>query len=247
MAGLLVIKPEAATFSAGGTGVGNLGTPSPREIWVAPGAGSCAIDVDLGTPRLFDSIYLGNTNAQADAVWYAVSIGAVGGAVTDTILPPQPMQLAGGIRQRHPCFARFAAPVTHRFLRVVVEQPITALEIGNLIVGMALDEPYAFGSGRSPVDTSRVVSLQDGGFGVDRGVVKVALQWRFPDLSAASLARLWAIAEDRGESAPLVVVEGPDYPPVATSVHYGLFRRFESFEREDAAATKWALSLEEWR
>lgn len=247
MAGLLINKPIAAAITAPGSGVANLQTPSPREIWIAPAAGAHMIDIDLLSAQQVDCFYLGSTNATVDAVWTIQSIDAIGGAVTATHVNGQPMRLAGNTRNRYPAFARLAAPVVGRYFRITVNQPVTPMEIGVLVVGLALEWPYAYGSGRVPIDTSRVTSLQDGGFGIDAGVVKRAFQWRFVDLDEATLDKLWAIAEEVGESKPLLVVEGPAYPPSATSVHYGIFRRFDYYEREDAASSKWALTLEEWR
>lgn len=247
MPGLLVLSPIAAQFSAPGSGAANLATASPREIWVAPAPGAHSIDIDLGSVQPVDCFFLAATNARADAVWTIQSIAAVGGVVTATHVNAQPVRLAGNIRSRYPAFVRLAAPVEGRFFRIVVNQPVTPMEIGAIVAAHAFEWPYAYGAGRMPVDTSRISALPDGGFGVEPGVVKTVFQWRFIDLSAAALAKLWHIAEERGEGRPVVVVEGPDAPPPATSVHYGLFRRFESFEREDAAATKWALSIEEWR
>lgn len=247
MTGLQIIRPLPAQVTATGSGVDNLLTPSPREIWVAGAAGPQAIDIDLLSPQSIDAIYLGFTDARADAVWTIQSIAAIGGAVTATHMAAGSMRLAGNIRDRFPVFARLPAPVTGRYFRIVVNQPTVPISIGNLVVGLALEWPYAYGSGRQPIDTSRVVQLPDGGFGIDPGVVKAMFQWRFVDLDSDTLDKLWMIAEDRGESKPLVIVEGPTSPPKATAVHYGLFRRFEQFEREDAAATKWALTVEEWR
>ena len=247
MAGMLIIKPiKIVQFAAGGTGLTNLLTPSPREIWIAPG-GYVEVDIDLGSVQEFDSIYLGNTNAEVGGVWASSQISAIGGSLGASIFSTTPTRLAGSIRSRHPGLVRTPAPVSCRYLRMAITQVSAPIEVGNLVIGKAFEAPYAYGSGRAPIDTSRVVALPDGGFGFDRGVVKSSLSWRFVDLDNAQLDALWALVEDRGESAPLVVVEGPDYPPKATSVHYGLFRRFEPFEREDPAATKWALTLEEWR
>lgn len=249
MAGMLILKPlPIAQVSTGGTGIANLTTPSPREVWISPStAGGVSIDFDLGSELEVDSFYLGGTNARSDGTWAVVRRASLGGAAIDVPVATKPMRLSGGIRSRHPAFEHLAAPITGRFFSYEVNQPVTPLEIGNLIIGKAFEAPYAYGSGRQPVDTSKVVALPDGGFGIERGVVKSSLSWRFADLDNAQLETLWALAEDRGESAPLVVVEGPDYPPKAPSVHYGLFRRFEAFEREDAAFTKWQLSIEEWR
>ncbi len=247
MAGMLILKPlPIAALAAGGTGLDNLKTASPREIWIAP-SGYVELDVDLGSVQEFDSIYLGNTNAETGGVWASSQISGLGGTLGATIFSTTATRLTGSIRSRHPAFVRTAAPVSCRYLRLAISQVSAPIQSGNLVIGKAFEAPYAYGSGRQPVDTSKVVALPDGGFGIERGVVKSSLSWRFADLDNAQLETLWALAEDRGESAPLVVVEGPDYPPKAPSVHYGLFRRFEAFEREDAAFTKWQLSIEEWR
>lgn len=249
MAGMLIIKPitiAPGDVVTGGSAPANLVTASPRETWVAPG-NYVEVDIDLGLVQEFDSIYLGNTNAEVGGVWASSQISAIGGSLGTSIFTTTPTRLTGSIRSRHSSFVRTPAPVTCRYLRLAIQQVSVPIEVGNLVIGKAFEAPYSYGSGRAPVDTSRVVALPDGGFGIDRGVVKSSLSWRFVDLDNDQLDALWALAENRGESAPLVVVEGPDYPPKATSVHYGLFRRFEAFEREDPAATKWALTLEEWR
>lgn len=248
MPGLLITKPIAfAATAAGWGGVANLQSKSPREICIAPGTGAQAIDIDLQAAQDVDTFFLGATNARADAVWTIQSIAAIGGAVTATHVNAQPVRLGGNIRSRFHAFVRLPAPVNGRYFRVTVNQPATAFQIGRLVVGLAFDWPYAFGGGRAPIDTSRVAALPDGGFGIDEGVMKASFQWRFVDLTPVALAKLWQIVEELGESRTLVVVEGPDYPPVATSVHYGIFRKLEPFEREDAAATKWAMTVEEWR
>lgn len=249
MAGMLIIKPikiAPGDVVAGGSNPANMVTPSPREVWIAPG-NYTEVDIDLGLVQEFDSIYLGNTNAETGGVWAASQISAIGGTLGTSIFTTTPTRLTGSIRSRHPGFVRTPTPVTCRYLRLAIQQVSVPIQVGNLVIGKAFEAPYAYGSGRQPVDTSKVVALPDGGFGIERGVVKSSLSWRFADLDNAQLETLWALAEDRGESAPLVVVEGPDYPPKAPSVHYGLFRRFEPFEREDAAFTKWQLSIEEWR
>lgn len=248
MAGLTLTKPIAFVASAAGwIGPENLQTKSPREICVAPGTGAQAFEIDLQAVQDVDTFFFAATNARADAVWTIQTIAALGGAVTATHVNAQLMRLGGNIRSRYHSFVRLAAPVSGRYFRITVNQPTTAMEIGRLIIGLAFEWPYAFGGGRGPIDTSRVVALPDGGFGIDEGIVKATFQWRFIDLSAAALAKLWQMVEELGENKTLLAVEGPDYPPVATSVHYGLFRKFEPFEREDPAATKWAMSIEEWR
>lgn len=248
MPGLLLTKPIAFVASAAGwAGPENLQTKSPREICVAPGTGAQSFEVDLQAVGDVDTFFLAATNARADAVWTIQTIAAPGGAVTATHVNAAPMRLTGNIRARYHSFVRLAAPVAGRYFRITVNQPTSPIEIGRAIVGLAFDWPYAYGSGRQPIDTSRSVALPDGGFGIDEGVVKVGFQWRFLDLSNAALAKLWQIVEELGENKTLLAVEGPDYPPPATSVHYGLFRKLEQFEREDAAETKWAMSFEEWR
>ena len=78
--GLLIVRPIACTVTAGGSGVANLLTPSPREIWIAGGAGAQSIDIDLLSAQPVDCFDLGFTNARADAIWTIQSIASIGGA-----------------------------------------------------------------------------------------------------------------------------------------------------------------------
>lgn len=249
MPGLRIVTPmaEAAVITAPGTGVANLQTASPREVWVAASTANQTIDIDMGTDVTIDSFFLGGTNALPGATWTIRQVTAVGGTTVATYLNGGLMRMPGAIRKRYSSFYRHAVPITGRYFRIQVTQGAApALQIGRLDIGLALEWPYAFGSGRTPIDTSRILDLPDGGFGIDRGVVKSLLNWRFVDLDDATLAKLWAIAEDRGESKPVIVAEGDTNPLQEPSLHYGLFRRFEAFEREDPAATKWAFSMIEW-
>lgn len=228
-------------------GAAYLGTQSPREIFVAPNTAMQLIDIDFGTAQPVDSFFIGASNARPDAIWYVQHIDGLGGDVITTLVSAYPMRLPGQIRERGHSFVQIDEPVTGRYFRFAVEQPATPFQIGLVRAGLALEWPYAYGSGRTPIDTSRITAHQDGGFGIDPGVVKTLFQWSFVDLDDATLDQLWAIAEERGESRTLIVVEGPDAIPKSTGVHYGLFKRFEAFNREDPAMTKWALALEEWR
>jgi len=251
MPGMQIILPMAeagaATLSGPGSGLANLQTPSPREVWVAPGTGVQNIEIDFGADVTVDSFALVGTNALPGALWSIRQIASLGGAVTSSLLINAPMRMPGAIRKRYASFYRHAVPVTGRYFRVQVNQGAApAMVAGRLDIGLALEIPYAFGSGRTPIDTSRVVELPDGGFGVDRGVVKTLLSWRFVDLDAVTLAKLWAIAEDRGESRPIIAIEGDTSPTQEPSFNYGLFRRFEAYEREDPASTKWGFSMVEW-
>jgi hypothetical protein len=75
------------------------------------------------------------------------------------------------------------------------------------------------------------------------------LKCRFIGLSDALRRQLWALALDRGERKPVLVVEEPDSEDSAGAnerIHYGTFDRFEAYERRDPNDTAWALSMTEW-
>ena len=49
-----------------------------------------------------------------------------------------------------------------------------------------------------------------------------------------------------GNRRPIVLVEGGEGSIDQDMVHYGVFERFEAFEREDPNDTRWALSMQDW-
>ncbi|QHL90709.1 hypothetical protein GVO57_07495 [Sphingomonas changnyeongensis] len=116
------------------------------------------------------------------------------------------------------------------------------------MVGQRFVAGHERGAGRQLRDSSVKEDLPDGGFAIVEGVVRASLKWRFVGLSDASRRRLWALAYRRGETRPVLVIEEPDSEAAGADerIHYGLFDRFDAYERADPNDNAWALSMTEW-
>ena len=248
MSGVLIIQPlpHGSGPFAGGTGVENLLTRDPKEIWVAPSAEAQGIDIDMGAAVTVDSFFLGFTNAGIGATWNIYT--ATGLTTGLVVVHTGAMRPADSIGPRHHCFVRLAAPVTSRYFKIVAAQAGAApLQSGALVLGLAFEQWREFGGGRVPVDTGERQDLTSGGFGIGDGVVKAQFNWSFIDLSDAEVARLWAISRARGLRKPIVVVEDADLPAAQNeAIHYGVFDRFQPYERSAPETTRWAFSVLGW-
>ena len=249
MTGVAIIKPAtiAAVTVSTGTGGDNLLTPSPREVWKSASATNHVLHLDLGAATQFDTIFLGGCYVPAGATWVVHTVDAVGGPVTT--LATASVQLPGATVAPIQSVIALAAPVTSRFVRIDFELAAAAeISLGLALVGLAFVHDKAFGSGRPLNDLSRIAELQDGGFGIDEGTIKAGYRWRFIDLTPAELEQLWQILLSVGRKKPVVVIEDLTAGAITEpSVHYGLFDKFEPWERANAQDTVWALSMTEWR
>ncbi|WP_336958766.1 hypothetical protein [Sphingobium aquiterrae] len=248
MSGVLIVNPlaHAVAPAAPGTGGANLLTPDPNEAWLAPAVGVASIDIDLGQEQLVDSIFLGFTNATAAAHWSISTATAPGEGLVERHAGS--LRAADSIGPRHHAFVRLPVPVASRYFRITTTQSdAEALYAGIVVVGLAFEKYREFGGGRTPIDTSARQDLIGGGFGIGEGVTKAQFDWSFVDLSDAELQRLWAIKMDRGLRKPVLVVEDADLTIGQNeAIHYGLFARFQAYERQDPAQTRWAGSILQW-
>lgn len=150
--------------------------------------------------------------------------------------------------RRHGLF-RFPA-VLARFITVAFNQPANPiLQVGLLLVGVAFQPTHnrEWGSGRQIVDTGSREPLLGGGFGIGEGVRKAVFRWNLGDLTDAEVESLYDMALDRGETRPILVVEDPDATTgLNERIHYGLFDRFDAYERLGPGRTTWALSVTQW-
>lgn len=247
---IAIINPiaiSATDVNSGAASKGNLLTAPPREVWATGSISVLAIDVDLGSAQTFDTIYLGNHNLPADATWtFGPSTGLGTGVSWET---SGSVRLPGSTGPRYQTVITRTATSAARFFRIYIAfSSAQVCEIGVLAVGQALRHSYAYSSGRQLIDTTRRTDLFDGGFGVDHGAVKAAFKWRFVDLDPSTRDLLWSLAVNRGIARPVIVIEdGASLPPPEASVHYGLFDKFEAWERANPADTVWSLSMTEWR
>jgi hypothetical protein len=241
------LAPSALTVSHG-VGGSNLLTPDPKEVWSGGGA-AIVIDVDLGSSKSIDTIYVGYFDV-INATWTVT--GGAGSYTTTSHLALTGLQAVSSVavpKRRHGLL-RLAAPVANRYIRITVNPPDGATYmIGIVAVGLSFQPTHnrEWGSGRSIIDTGTKEELLGGGFGIGEGARKAGYRWTFGDLTDAEVDALYDLALDAGETRVILVVEDP-----ATSaglnerIHYGLFDRIEAYERQNPDLSRWSLSMREW-
>ncbi len=245
--GIVTLLPIAAIAVSDGTGGANLLTPSTREVWRAGAVGASILDLDFGEVVSFDTVFLGFANASAAATWSISSMTGPGGAGLSVIRANAPFRVPHTIGSRHHAYARLAAPVSTRYLRITVNQISGAapLQVGILTVGLTIERPYEYRAGRVALDLSKKTELVDGGFGISNAAVVSSYRFTLSGLTDEQVEELWQIVMAVGESAPLLIVEGHDTVRFA-NLHYGLFQRLEPYEREEPEDTRWGLSIRDW-
>lgn len=246
MRGLTIMRPlpVAQFLNVYGNGQNYLLTPDPKEVWDTGSTGLGSLNIDFGAVVEFDTVFLGFTTAAAAATWRLVKTDGVAAE----LLPTTALRVPGSTGPRYHGLAKLGAPVASQTLRLTLDQPGTsgAMQAGVLMVGKRFEHPYEFKSGRKPIDLSERVDLASGGFGFGRGAIKSSFRFTFSDLDDADLETLWNEIMAVGSSNPVLLVEGGEGAVTHNQVHYGVFERFEPYERDDPADTRWALSMTDW-
>lgn len=249
----MLIKPlPIATIAGRGTGIGNLLTADPKEVWVDSDAGGSAVlTIDLGAVATIDTVFLGSLRqAAAGSVW----------SITAGLARADEFTIQAATALRVPDVSGQFAPVSHalafgtsrsaRYLRISITQVGGAvLSAGALVIGKAFIPVLGqeWGAGRRPIDTGTATALPSGGFSVVKGVRKRGLTWTFGDLSLDEVDQLETLALDLGETAAVLVVEDPARTAgLLRRIHYAKFDRWKAFERRNRAQTRWEISVEEW-
>jgi hypothetical protein len=253
MSNMVIMRPFAPNAINDGnanlSGIANLLTPDPKEVvFHSSAAGAAVIQVDLGSSQTIDSFFLGNLSYPAGS-----SLTVQGGAGSYTSATHYSGSLfapsAGSSPLRQHFFTKLASPVSNRFIQFVINKSAVNATLGVVGVGLSFQPAYnrEWGSGRAIVDTGAKEALLGGGFGIGEGARKAAYRWSFGDLQDFEVDRLYELALDRGETRPAVAVEDPDFTTgLNERIHYGLFDRFEAYERQNPQQTRWSLSLTEW-
>ena len=262
MSDVLIIEPFTIgqdmskpffTVSAG-TGAANLVSDDPRELFICGAPGNATlIDINLGVDTLFDTIYLGNTDAKAGDTWglsYGTSAAAT---VTTTQFFTDPIRLAseGLAAARGPALFRFAVPIARRYIRLTLFRPAgvgaVPLQVGNLVVGNALRTTHGreIGEVRTGFDAGVRTRLEDGGLTTVEAPFIEGFKWTFGDLSDAELKTLLGIRKRRKTTRPILVIEDGE-AVVTESLHYCTFIELEAYNRLDPRKTRWALTVEDW-
>lgn len=252
---MIIVSPMsvAAVTTSRGAGAANLLTADPKEVWADSVAGSAAsIDIDLGSVQSIDTIFLGYAYDVAPGAIWSISGGTA--SYTGSVIQAATTLRVPDVAGQAPAMSHalwFGGARAVRYLRITVTQTAgwPPLKIGVLLVGRAFQPILGreWGSGRRPIDTGTATPLAGGGYGIAEGVRKRGFYWTFGDLTADEVEALEAIALDRGETRPLLVVEdAAGTAGLRSRIHYGLFERFRSFERRNKAQTRWELGVEEW-
>jgi hypothetical protein len=243
MSNMIILRPLpiAAVTTAPATGILNVLTPDPKEVLQTTGGpGTYTIDIDMGQTVSVDTFFAGymGPSGVLQNVYSATSMG--GGRVL----------VGGGASNSadHGIF-KAAAPISSRYFSMNIQNLSVSPWVGIIAISLAFQPTYnrEWGGGRPIIDTSVVEPLLGGGFGIGEGARKSGFRWTFGDLSDAEVQSLFELNIDRGNSRPIIVIEDPqDTAGLYRRIHYGLFDRFESYERQNHNQTRWALSMTEW-
>lgn len=254
MGKLVIVRPLpiVAVTASRGTGADNLKTRDPKEVWADSAVGNVSLTFDLGVAQEIDTVALIAVRPPvAGAVWYITcGVAAPDEFPVQIISPLRVPDVAGDAPALSHALWR-SGTVVARFVTVTLAQPPGSppLTVGVPVIGRAFAAALGreWGSGRTPLDTGTATALPGGGFAVAEGARKKLYGWTFGDLSADEVEQLDLIAGETGETAPALVIE--DDAPTAglrRRMHYGLFRRWEQFERRNRVQTRWALQIEQW-
>lgn len=221
-------------------------TADPREGFVFP-VGTTYFDVDFGRNVTIDQVYLGYHNAPANSTVQAEVIPGLGEAMTGLIYNMSAVGIGRGPLLHH--FRKLDAPVTLRYMRFVVSTPTVPFAAGVFAAGLGFQAKYGteYGAGRLVTDTGTAERLFGGGFAINEGVSAGGYQWTFGDLEADEIRNLYILMRAIKTTRTALVVEDPDFSDGLTErIHWGLFAKFDAYERFAPGATRWSLRIDDW-
>lgn len=255
MGNILILSPQpiSAIAASRGTGIANLLTPDPKEVWLDSAVGTAAnIDIDMGSVVAVDTVLLGHVSPPAGGASWAITGGAAG--YTDQVIKADGALRAIDSAGLSPTMSHgfwHGTQAYVRYLRLAITQPAGSepLSAGVVMAGSAFLPTYnkEWGAGRRVIDTGSVTSLPSGGFAIVEGARKGGYSWTLGDLTDAEVDVLYAYQLSRGETRPFLVVEDP----AATTgqryrIHYGLLTSLRPYERRNPKQTRWEFTVEEW-
>ena len=252
-----VMEPFTITSRAGtgadGSGAANLLSPDPKEVFAHTGPGTVEISINLGDIIPFDTVFLGHIRGvdPALATWEIYGGTAVWPVTLIKAAGPLVAEAATSAPRRRHAFYRHSSLVSNsKYVRLVINPGVsTEWTLGVVGIGTSVQPLWGreWGSGRQPEDRSAVTPLKGGGFGIERAARMANWRWTCGDLTDGEIRELWRMAEEVGVSAPVVVVEDPDYTAgLNERIHYGLFDRPEAYSREIPGVSRWSFQVREW-
>lgn len=222
-------------------------TPDPKEVATIAAATTGIVDLDFGAVRSFDTMFAGYLSSNIGAVTLQYGLATAFESTAVFGLGAQASELV--VPDYHRPFVA-AAPFNARYLRFSFTVPAGAPGTVGVLAGGLSVQPFwghEFGSGRPIEDTGIVERLFSGGFGIYDGVRVGGYQWSFGDLSDAELAKLYALARDRGQTRSILVIEDPDQTDgLNERTHWSLFDRLEAYERQVPGASRYAFKVRDW-
>lgn len=247
-----ILASVAAISASRGSGVENVLTNDPKEVWTDAAVGSAAnIDIDLGAVRPISTVALcGLYDAAAGATW-TISGGASGYAET-TLKASGALRAVDGAVVNNPTHALWnGATFNIRYLRISLVQPggEPVLKLGRVIAGSGFTPTFnkEWGAGRGIVDTGTATRLPSGGIATVEGARFGSYAWTLGDLTDVEVETLYGLQRAHGETLPLLVVEDPDATyGQAERIHYGCLVSLRRFERRSPGRTRWEFTVEEW-
>lgn len=253
MGRILIASPLAvANITASlGTGVTNLLTPDPLEVFRDPGTGaSFNIDVDLGSSQSVDTVFLGGLNAAlAGATWTIT--GGLAGYTEFTLATSRALRVPernGKVSAITHAFWNGAA-VNARYVRITIARAAgTAMTVAALAIGKAFVPTFnnEWGAARGVKDTGTVTRLPDGAVSVVEGVRYGTYSWTLGDLTDDEADALYDLQLARGESKTVLVCENPDIVAgLRQRLHFGLLTTLRPYDRRGIAQTRWDMTVED--
>lgn len=251
--------PIAAIASAGtvaGVNPSFLLTPDPKEAMTAAytaNGQNTTLNVDMGATTILNTAFLGYTNLPVSAA-FSMAVYAANSSYTPT---------GGALATVNPADTILYSPRPHLFAQfsdtasrywVIQINDLTggalAAQFGTLAVGKAFTPSRGreYGSGRGIDDSGSASRNPAGGFAIDPGAITPNFGWTLGDLTDSEVQTMYAIAMDRGETNSVLIVEDSDnsYAGLGDRIHWGLFGKFERYERFAPGATRWGLSVMDW-
>lgn len=249
MAGrLAMIRPLPFTISGsfGATNTQNLLTPDPKEVATFVTGATRTVDIDLGAAVSVDSFYAGFVGGGATQLRMRGGLAAANEfLIVNAVVPQSSTRVVPDIHLPYVA----DAPVTARYLRFEITPGATDATVGVIAAGLSVQPTWGheFGAGRPIEDTGTAERLFSGGFGIYEGVRVGGYQWSFGDLSDAEVQALYALANDRGMTRSVLVIEDPTQSAgLNERVHWSLFDRLEAYERQVPGASRYAFKVRDW-
>jgi hypothetical protein len=241
---------EAQLSTVGLIGAGNLLDPD-MQVAATTTALSASVLIDLGTDVPIDTLALPLTTASAQTqITLRAGTSAQGSSCPQTLRARAPLSLEGDPGPRRTFFWHSPAPLSVRYVLILIEHSAPGLALPALVLGKAFKPvvPQNWGDGVGVGDSGLREQLPLGGVLRRTGQRIRAYSWAWSRLTDAETAELGALLMDRGETAPVLVFSRPDEPiGLWMRVIWGDFVDLRTWSRTMANETTYEATVLEAR